>query len=249
MTNFKKLLVGPILANCLLLAVSACTTGTATLQQGPDAEVTYDGLIRVDNAGWQNVWARPDFDISGYSKIMFEDAEISFRPVRSGSSLALRTSGQSEFPISEADQIRLREIVVEEFTEELSGITGLEFTDQEGPETLLLEISLLDIVSNVPPQSASRGEIYLSEVGSATLALELKDSESRAIMARVSDRRAAEQNTGELQYVSRAIAWSEVRQLAAHWGRLMRIRIDQMVEELRPQNATSSIRRPQVVAQ
>ncbi len=45
----------------------ACTTTPPSNQTGPDAEVSFDGLHKVDNSQADLAWARPDFDISGYT--------------------------------------------------------------------------------------------------------------------------------------------------------------------------------------
>lgn len=221
-----------LLVLLLSVLVYSCSSQTASLQQGPGAEVTYDGLVRVDNADWQRVWARPDFNISAYSKIMFGGSEIQYRPTRRTSSLSTRARNQTDFAISQQNRNRLESIVRDEFGTELARVSGFETVSEPGPDTLLLRINLSDVVSNVPPQNFSRRDIYLSEVGSATLTLELRDSESNAIIARAVDTRAAESMFGGLEYVSPITAWAEVRQLAARWGRLMRERIDQMAAEI-----------------
>jgi hypothetical protein len=62
-----------------------------------------------------------------------------------------------------------------------------------GPGTLILVGTLVDVVSKVPPDDApGRYEVYLSDVGEATLILELRDSVTNEVLARVADRRAAE---------------------------------------------------------
>ena len=59
----------------------ACTTAPPTIQTGPDAELSFDGLHKVDNSQADVAWARPDFDISGYTKIWLVGAGIEYRQV------------------------------------------------------------------------------------------------------------------------------------------------------------------------
>ena len=61
---------------------SGCASAPATVDTSPEAEVTFDGLHPVEGAKMQQVWARDDFDLSPYSKIMLRGAASEFRPVR-----------------------------------------------------------------------------------------------------------------------------------------------------------------------
>ena len=75
MQDFKK--IKTILAAAATAALlAACSTTAPTIQTGPDAEVTFDGLNRVDNSQADIAWARPDFDISQYTKIMLVGAGV-----------------------------------------------------------------------------------------------------------------------------------------------------------------------------
>ena len=65
-----------------VLAIAACSSSTApALQSGEDAEVTFDGLIRVDNTIMDSVWAQPGIDLRGVSKVIFVPVGISYRDV------------------------------------------------------------------------------------------------------------------------------------------------------------------------
>ena len=46
-----------------------CTTTPPTIQTGPDAEVSFDGLHKVDNTRVDSAWAVPDLDLSCYTEI------------------------------------------------------------------------------------------------------------------------------------------------------------------------------------
>ena len=63
-------------------ALVGCETAPPTIQTGPDAELTFDGLHKVDNSQADLAWARPDFDISGYTKIWPVGAGIEYRQVK-----------------------------------------------------------------------------------------------------------------------------------------------------------------------
>jgi len=52
------------------MAITGCSSAPPTIQQGPDAEVSFDGLHVVDNAAFAAAWADPDIEFSRYNKIM-----------------------------------------------------------------------------------------------------------------------------------------------------------------------------------
>ena len=63
--NSEKLMtprISLILLSMLVVAACSNSTGPA-LQTGDDAELTHDGLVRVDNTIMDSVWARPGIDL------------------------------------------------------------------------------------------------------------------------------------------------------------------------------------------
>ena len=204
------------------LLLAACASSGPTLQTGPDAETTYDGLTRVDNTAFQVVYVRAGADLSTYDKVMLQGAGVEFRPPTQGS--------REEFPVSEEGKARFAEIMREAFQEALSRSEAFELVDQPGPDVLLVEGAALDVVSRVPPRTAGRQDIYLTEVGEATLVLEVRDSQSNGVLVRAADRRIAQDMRGNLNRSSGAYNWSEVRQLANVWSSQLRRGLERLIQ-------------------
>ena len=197
----------------LSLFIVACTSAPRELQTGPDAERTFDGLVRVDNSRFRYAWADPEIDFSRYNKAMPGGARFEFRAVsKTAGRTSLTRGNQREFWISDANRAKLIETVSGVFNEELSKAKGWEVAEEVGPDVLILRGALLDIVSFVPPESIGRGEIYLSSVGGATLVLEGIDSMSGEVVFRAVDRRSA--TTSNPIAVNTVTTWSEVRRWA-----------------------------------
>jgi len=196
------------------------------VQTGPNAEVTYDGLVRVDNSVFQYAWIDPEVDLSVYDKIAFGKAEFEFRAVKSTSGSRASYSSRSEFQISEANQQKLIDTVGEIFDEELRKSKYFTYADEPGPDVLILNGAILDIVSRVPPDIAGRGDIFLSRVGEATLVLELADSLSGETLVRATERRAAESAGRTATRSSTVTTWAEVRRLARRWATKLRDGLD-----------------------
>jgi len=154
--------------------LSVGRTSGPTIQTGPDAEMTFDGLTRVDNSESDLAWVRADIDLGYYHKVILEG-------------------------------------------------TGVEFglVDDPGPDVLLIRGALLDVVSRVPPTTSGRSRIFIDSVAEATLVIEVRDSVTKAILARVIDRQAARRPSGAIE-VNSVSTWSEVSRLANRWASRLR---------------------------
>jgi hypothetical protein len=125
-----------------------------------------------------------------------------------------------------------KDILKEEFTAELSKLKRYQIVDKPGPDVLMLVGGVIDVVSNVPNDFDSaafgggRGGVYLTSVGEATLVIELRDSESKEVLGRAADRRAAESPFAF--QVNSVTAWTEVHRLAQAWGSLLRKRLEEI---------------------
>jgi len=205
----------------------ACTTAPPTIQTGPDAELSFDGLHKVDNSQADVAWARPDFDLSGYSKILPVSAGIEYRQVKNkGKTMMTRSQGGPYF-IDDKSRRQFEALVAEVFTEEMQKLKRYEIVDEPGPDVLIVHGGLLDVTSYVPPDPVGgRSYIFLSSVGEATLVLELRDSETGTILARSVDRRAAETIGDTFSHSNSVTNSAEARMLIRHWATRLREGLD-----------------------
>ena len=207
----------------------ACTTAAPTIQTGPDAELSFDGLHKVEHSRADVAWARPDFDISNYTKIWPTGAGIEYRQVKDrGRSSMARNQGGPYF-IDDDARARFENLVGEIFSEELQKLEQYELVDGAGPDVLMVRGGLLDVISYVPPEPiGGRSSIYLSSVGEATLVLELRDSETGTILARSVDRRAADTSGGGVSFTasSRVTNSADVKRLIRRWATRLREGLD-----------------------
>lgn len=214
-----------MLAVVMLLA--ACTTMPEVDTSSPST-MTHDGLYPVTGSRADAAWMRPGVDWSVYSEVQFDGVNIEYRPGGESRRGLDYRSNSGPFEISDAQKERLQQIVDEAFREELAAGKKLMLVDRSGPGTLRVQADLLDVVSWVPPDSAmsARDIVYLSKVGEATLVLEIRDSVSNAIFARVVDRRAAE-SMGQLHESSRVTNTAEIQSVVKAWARSLRMRLEE----------------------
>ncbi len=204
----------------LSLFIAACTSAPPALQTGPDAERTFDGLVRIDNSRFRLAWADPEVDFSQYNKVMPGGARFEFRAVSKSAGRVSSSGGRGEYWISDANRDKLIDAVSKIFNEELSKAQGWETATETGPDVLIIRGAILDIVSVVPPDMAGRHEIYLSSVGAATLVVEGIDSMSGEVVFRAVDRRAAD--AGRAILVNTVATYAEVRRWARRNATIVR---------------------------
>ena len=219
-----------IISTFATLVIAGCSSAPPTIQQGPNAEVSYDGLHAIDNSIFKMAWADPDIDFSRYSKIMPGGAFFEYRAVKKTSGTRA-TSSQSEFYIDDKAREKLKEISSEIFNEELAKSTRFAVTDARGPDVLIIRGGLHDIVSNVPPERSGRGDVYLSQVGEITLILEAVDSESGEVIFRALERRALEQGGGMAIRANTVTTQAEVRKVIRRWATKLRDGLDSIPTE------------------
>ena len=228
----KSVKAALVAAASLCVGIGVAAPKQPEIQTGANAEVTADGLVRVKKSVADAAWVKPDFDLTPYKKLMIVSGGVSFKKVKPVSSFEARR-GASEFPISEEAQQMFKDVMKEEFTAELSKLKRYQIVDMPGPDVLMLVGAVANVVSSVPNDVDSatfgggRGAgVYLTSVGQATLIIELRDSESKEVLARAADGRAAESPFAF--EVNKVTAWTEVHRLAQAWASLVRQRLEDL---------------------
>ena len=217
--------------------LSAACSSTPTFQTGDDAEVTFDGLTRMDGTVMDAVWGRTDIDVKGFNKIMLEGLGVEFRPVtgpysgRGGTSSMSQSRNQTEFPMDEDTQKLFVEEIRGAFLEEMARSDVFQVVEEPGPDVLKLSVGLHDVVSRVPPETVGRSRVYIDSVGDATLVLEIRESASNAILVRAVDRRAAGQTGSTMTVSNRATNMAEVRRLGRRWAAILTDGLDTLLTE------------------
>lgn len=212
------------------LLIAACTTQPPAIDNtASQDEMTYDGLYPVNNTVVKLAWARRDIDLTGYNKVLLQGAGIQYRPVKASASN--RFSSASVFPLNEKQKTRLRDEVQESFLEEIQKGANYAIVTEPGPDVLIVRGGLLDVVSFVPPQRVGRSDVYLDRVGEATMVIELADSQSEAVLARIVDRRAAAQQGMAMEATPVSNA-AEVRRMVRFWATRLRENLDKLSTNL-----------------
>ncbi len=218
----------------VLVAVAGCASTPPpppTLQTGPDAEVTIDGLVRVDNAAVPVSYQKPDMDLEPYTRFMLDPVEVAYQK-DPGSRRQTGVAGADDnFALTPRQMENLRGGFQEAVVKALTENNGYELTTEPGPDVLRISASLLDLVVRVPTDRMGRQRSYTRSYGLVSVILELRDSESGEILARAGDRRdPTRDTTSSLAEVSPVFVRADTERLFRYWANLLRERLDALRE-------------------
>lgn len=208
------------------LLASTLAVAPAFAQTKADFEeaMSYDGLKKIEVKGLDLAFARPGATLAAYKKVIVEPVEVAFHkdwdPTRTGSRLKLSAT--------ERENIRsgVAKIVHEEFVKVLQAKGNYKVVNEAGPDVLRVKPKVLNLFVNAPDASnVGRSQTYTVSAGEMTLFMELYNSETGAVLARVVDRREA-RNTGMMTLSSSVVNAGEAQAIASTWARILRDALD-----------------------
>lgn len=190
----------------------------------PDANVTDDGLQRVDPSIMEAAWVKPDFDLSGYTRIMLVPTAVQFRDVPERSTDARTRAMTEEFPLSDERKEWLRGLWRESVEGRFPREDSLEFFVGVDSNVLVVQAFLVDVVSRIPPIAPGSAYTLTRDPWSAAIVLELRDAATAELVARTIDQRHAE---GLLDVGS---VWYLTEDLVDRWAQVLSDRLDELFE-------------------
>ncbi len=145
----------------ILVVVAGCAaTPPPTLQTGPGAEVTVDGLVRVDNAVVPVAYRKPDMDLTPYTRFMLDPVEVAYQKDPGNTRRSGIGGANDNFALSPSQMETLKGMFHEAVVEALTKDDRYELTTEPGPDVLRITASLIDLVVRVPTQMAGRQDVY-----------------------------------------------------------------------------------------
>jgi len=205
------------------------------VETGPGAIVTHDGLHLAKSADYGEVYVKLDADFSTYTGVMLDPVEVAYKRKPT----SRRYSGtRSNFALSDRQTEDLKRRLHEAFAQELTKGGLYALTEEPGPDVLRLGTDLIDLVVKVPTDTRAGSEyVFTSSTGEMTLLMELRDSLSGEILARVVDRRevrAAGHGVNDLYYSNSVTDTSAVRRVFKRWAEILRLHLEE-VHQIAPE--------------
>jgi len=216
------------------LGLMACLCAGLALVHAPqlsarDAppEVSPDGLHLQKSTSGRLVYVKPGATLAPYKRVAILDCYVEFEKDWQRDYNASKVGLQGR--VSDKDVERMKNDLAAEFkkvfTGELQDKGGYQVVDTAAPDVLVLRPALLNVEVNAPDlMTAGIGATVARSAGQMTLYLELWDSSTNTILARVMDAQADRDNFA--QVASRATNKAAADRILREWAEQLRKHLD-----------------------
>ena len=158
---------------------------------GAKAPDTWDNLYKFKAKNVDVAYLLPDADFRSYTKVMLDPAEVAFdknwqRDYNSSiTGISRRITDADAVEMLQKASTRFNSIFSDAFAK-----GGYQIVTTPGPDVLRIRAAVINIRVAAPDQmTAGRSRSFSSEAGSGTLVVEVRDSQTNAVMGRVVDSR------------------------------------------------------------
>jgi hypothetical protein len=206
----------------VVLWYTGATGALPILATGPDADITEEGLHRVDPSIMEAAWVKPDLDLSVYTRILVMPTAVQFREADEQSFNARTRIGVTEFPLDDEKKKWLREVWRRAIDETFVQESSYELDYGAGPDVLVVQGFLVDVVSHIPPEDVGSGFTYIRDPWIASVVLELRDGTTAELLARTMDRRFAE------GFMDAGTVWVRTEDLVERWAQVLSDRLREL---------------------
>lgn len=209
-----------------VLATGILTANVAVADSYPDA--TVEGLPRVDSDKFDAVYWHSDATLAGYSKVMIEACEVSFRKNWQRDQNRTRAGSRR---VTTEDMDKIRANVAERFqvifTEVIAEGGAYEVVSVAGPDVLLLRPEIVDLDVYAPDlMNPGRTTTLTTEAGRMTLKMDVVDADTQSLMGRVIDRKRAREYSGG-RITNSVTNRAEGDRMLRRWATLLRQALDE----------------------
>jgi hypothetical protein len=223
-TLFHRSIVAGLAAGLLLASPVA-------LVADEPSPSNWDGLVQVKSKKLDAVFLLPGEDFRAYTKVMIDPAQVAFKKNwmrdinNSRRDLSRKVTQEDADEIMAAARTNFADVFAEEF---LKG--GYKIVQSPGPDVLRLSPGIINLYVTAPDtMSPGRSRTFTVESGSATLFIEVRDSTTGALMARVADSRTTRESP-TLTYSNSVTNLADFRDLFKQWAKICVTGIDNLKE-------------------
>ncbi len=209
------------MSHCRLHRLAAAAVALATAAAARAEDQTWEGLTRVPAKNLEYVYLLEGADFRPYTKVMIAPPEVSLRKdwaqdVNRG----VRDPGRR---ITSSDVERIQKALAQGFDKSLSASfakAGWQVVKAPGPDVLLLTPMLVNVDGTAPQRRSDTPQnTYAVQAGSATVGLDVRDSETRQLLGRAADRRGTSSYAGKLVVTDRVTNQADFEALLNAWSK------------------------------
>jgi len=203
------------------------TASSAIAKKNDPPEVSIEGLELVEKDSRGEIYTDPDADWAAYTQVQLERASVAFRK-----NWKRDQNRYDPFKVKDRDVEKIKtdlsELFNEVFTEELSSDNGYMMVDSTGENVMTIGPQIVDLDVYAPDtfNRAGRSMSYTEKAGRMTLMLEIRDSVSGDLIAKMSHRQDAPRY-GWAQWTTSVSNKAEARRMLQRWAKALRTRLDE----------------------
>jgi hypothetical protein len=191
-------------------------------------ETSHDGLVLQKDTELAAVYIKPGADFSGYDKLAILDCYVAFKKNWQRDQNEDRVSMMQMVTAKDMDQIktRLAAEFKKVFIEELQTKGGYEIVDHGAEDVMIIRPAIIDLDIEAPDNmTPGMTTTFSASAGQMTLYMELFDSVTSDIIARVIDAEAGRDH-GMIR--NRATNTAEADRILRKWADILRTHLDQV---------------------
>lgn len=220
------------LKRCLTLSALAVVLAIAASLsvQSEKPEVSFDGLHLHPDKDVAALYLKPEAEFEVYTRFLMLETYVAFRK---NWQRETRVAGRR---VSNKEMEKIKQEVAalfhDTFVEQLEADDGYPMVEEPDTDVLLLRPAIIDldiIAPDVPV--AGRVTNYTAATGAATLYLELYDSVSGEILARIVDRRRMGDYGGYMRWSTSVSQRADAQRLFKRWADMLRTGLDEVHAE------------------
>jgi hypothetical protein len=197
----------------LVFGVLAATSLAVAADQPPQA---WDGLELRKSKTLELVYVRPDVQFKAYKSVRLDPVTVAF-----DKSWDPNRDARGSDRLSSSDIQRIRDELAKTFRTvfaERLGEDGYTLVETDGDDVLRVQAGLANVYINAPEKmSAGRSRTYVMDAGRMTVVMQLADSITGQLLARVVDEKRAS-SYGRLQWSNSVTNSAEARRAFSQWA-------------------------------
>jgi len=226
----------------MILTAALLMSGVAMAAEKEELpQTTTDGLNLTKNTKHRIVYVADDVDFEQYTKVMIVDCAVAF--AKNWQRDYNRTERDLSRKVKDSDVTRIKNTVADEFKKVFTQTmidNGIEVVTEPASDVIILRPAIINLRVSAPDiQSASRSRSFTGDAGQMTLYLELYDSVSSAILAKIMDAKDAGRQSPSMSYATRVsniaaadrMLRSWANELATHFGAVTKGEEEEPAEE------------------
>jgi hypothetical protein len=215
--NATSLRMGVLPSGMMVVLTSAVLSvmlpDTAVAQQPPQE---WDGLVRVEKKALDHVYVRPKVEFKAYTRVRLDPVHVAMD--KNWDPNSGRVGLESRLSSADVQRIReeLSKLFRDVFAERLSK-SGYPLVDAGGDDVLLVKAALINVSVNAPDSGSTTTRSFVMDAGRMTLVMELADSVTGQMLARVVDTKEGSDTRG-VQWANSVTNSVEARRAIAQWA-------------------------------